>query len=153
MLAGILTCAFLYACTGKEQKSETVAPDPIDSSVFIKGPVAIFIGPDSIESDSLKNILGEDDFYTIADDYVYYLAEARHLLDSAGIQSFNSEEDSLKFMTNGGQIFSIAAKDTETIFPVYFFNGMDAPVKVEVMDDYKGPFEKIFHSQKTQTNQ
>lgn len=141
----LLFCiAFLIACNHREIKKEMTEDSTTDSALLIDGPIAVFISPDSLEADSLKTIFGEDDYYTLADDYVTYLGDTRRLLDSVGIPSFISEEDTLKFISSSGTVYSISAKDKEGIFPVYFFNGRDKPVKVEVMDDFKDPFQNVF---------
>jgi hypothetical protein len=143
-LAIVLAFLSFYSCTTKEKPQEIVTQPAIDSSQLFKGPCAVFVSPDSTEIDSLKKLLGEDDFYTIADDYVYYLGDAQHLLDSADITVIHTEEDTLRFLLNSGAIFQIPGKDTTSLFPVYFFNGDEPPLHVEVMDDFRSQYENVF---------
>lgn len=132
------------ACKGKETKTEAPKTPALDSAILIKGPCAVFVSPDTLEIDSLTKVLGEDDFYTVADDYVFYLGNAKSYLDSAGINVISTVEDTLKFLMNSGSVYIVPSKDSSSIYPVYFFNGNEPPLQVEVMDDYKTQFEKVF---------
>lgn len=140
----VLLVVLLYSCTSKTGNENSKVSPEIDSTELIKGPCAVIISPDTIEIDSLKKLLGEDDFYTIADDYVYYLADVQHLLDSAGIPVVATDRDTLKFLMRSGAIFQIPAKSDLALFPVYYFNGDEPPTFVEVMDDFRSPYKNVF---------
>ena len=47
--------------------------------------VVLFVGPDSMALDSLRREMGEQNFYTAADDMNYYRSQVYPLLDSLGI--------------------------------------------------------------------
>lgn len=70
----------LSACAGPEPRS-FAEPDPPTYST----PIVLFVSPDSLELQSLRQRLG-DDFYVVADDAMWYRAGAYEALDSLGIE-------------------------------------------------------------------
>jgi hypothetical protein len=60
----------------------------------------IFISPDSTEIIKMKKEYGEEDFYVIADDNIFYDYTASHFLDSMGINCLYPKTRYLKFKIN-----------------------------------------------------
>ena len=63
-------------------------------------PAILFLSPDSAGIEAMKARLG-DDFYTVADDAMWYRAEAFSLLDSLGVEYEVMERAPLRFRVEG----------------------------------------------------
>lgn len=72
----------------------------------INSETVIFFLPDAKEIKALKKSLGEENFYTVSDDNMYYTYEAEIFLEGKGIRSVYPGTRYLKFtLSNGRQLF------------------------------------------------
>src|SRR6266849_6093915 len=92
----------------------------------ITGPCAVFVAPTSSQIDSLKNKLGEVDFYTSVDDYMNYISKARTFLETKKLAIINKDAVGiLKFQKTDGKIFE--QKVQGMIWSIILFNGKSDP--------------------------
>ena len=79
------------------------------------------------------------DFYTAADDNLYYMDNARKYLDSVKIKNISKESHGvLVFKTNSGQLFKM--RPDTLYWEVILFNGKSKPIIAgitNIQDDYK----------------
>ncbi len=70
---------------------ETPTKNPIDckDEKIITNSGFYLLSPNTAEIDSLKNVWGEDSFFTIADDINFYIAEINNLLSPKELQSID----------------------------------------------------------------
>src|SRR5471030_2376653 len=88
---------------------------------LITTPCAVLISPTSYQIDTMKKRQGED-FYTAADDYVYYMSQSGSYLDSIKEkQVIKSAKGVLAFKTNTGEIFRL--KLDTLYWSILLFNG------------------------------
>lgn len=83
---------------------------PADDVTIISDKVGIFIGPDSIQIERMISEIGEEDFYTIADDNNYYESEARDFLEKKNIKVVYPKTQYLKFKTATGKEYTFDTK-------------------------------------------
>ena len=72
-----------------------------DTEGDINTDVVVFVSPDSTGIERLKTEHGEEDFYVIADDEMYYRSIAYDLLDSLGVAYTFVERRPLRFVVDG----------------------------------------------------
>jgi hypothetical protein len=72
--------------------------------LLITDDCGVFISPDSSEIKKMKEEYGEDDFYIVADDNIYYDNQASIFLDSLKIKSIYPIERYLKFIVDSDTI-------------------------------------------------
>ncbi len=79
--------------------------------------------------DRTKKLTPEDEFYTGADDKMYYTYLARELLDSCKIRSYNYNRDKryLVFKGKNGKSFILDSKKMLHAWGFILFNGKDVP--------------------------
>jgi hypothetical protein len=91
-----------------------------DSLIYIGKPCAIIFYLSESDIDSLKTVYGEEDFYTIMDDYNWYVSEAITYLEKRKIPVMGANNRELKF---------IFAKENGNVYPptepgkILLFNG------------------------------
>lgn len=64
-------------------------------------PIVLFVQPNSDEVRQLRQEIGNDQFYVVADDAMWYQAAARELLDSLGIAHADVRRGGARFMVGG----------------------------------------------------
>jgi hypothetical protein len=69
---------------------------------YFSAPVVLVISPDAEERASLEQRLGED-FYVVADDAMWYRANAYQLLDSLGIPTVEARRGEAEFQVEGSR--------------------------------------------------
>ena len=81
----------------------------------------------------------EDDFYTVADDSQFYLAESRHFMDSMKVTTKDSDQRILVFTKNNGERKIIDLYSGELIWGIYLFDGKQDPKSIDIVmpaDDF-----------------
>lgn len=95
---------------------------------------AVFISPTTDEIDSLKKKYGEDDFYIIADDNVYYNSEAMQYLRSKNIDFQSTRKRFIKFTGQNKKDVYLDTDKHKSIWSLILFNGKDEPVVISPVD-------------------
>ena len=75
-------------------------PEPTAAADYTE-PVVLFVSPDSIEIERLRERLGDEAFYITADDANWYNATAYELLDSLQIANTDVDRGSASFLVDG----------------------------------------------------
>ena len=144
-LSCILAVAFFTACKNKtvsqkaivEKKSRPVTSKN-DYDSLITTPCALVLYPTDKQIDSMKKKDGED-FYTIADDNQFYMANCLEYLDSVKLKTITKDSKGvLAFKTQNNQLYKLKL-DTLS-WSVILFNGKTKPYHTDItlfQDDYR----------------
>lgn len=122
-----------------------VTSAPAEEVTLISDKAGIFVGPDSIQIEQLKSELGEEDFYTVADDNNYYESEARYFLEQKFIRVVYPKTQYLRFRTSTGKeyIFDTKSKVNRGWLTILFNPKKESPIIVSLADiDFE--FESYF---------
>ncbi|MGV3589919.1 MAG: hypothetical protein ACO1OF_23125 [Adhaeribacter sp.] len=98
----------------------------------VSEPCAIIYSPNSKRIRKLKKEMSEDDYATVIDDNMYYLAETRTLLEEKGVKIFNTEATLLEFKKSDGSSLKMDLAKESQLFGVIAFNGKDKPIKLDM---------------------
>lgn len=120
--------AAVAACT---QPADTAPARP--RLVTYTSPVVLFVQPDSAEVARLHAELGDDAFYTTADDAMWYQAQALALLDSLGVAHAFVRRGEARFGVRG-RIRPFGWKDVERSWFVVVYNGVTEPFITSAAD-------------------
>lgn len=137
----------IFACACTQQPAQEPVPEPparqapevpaetasLAPEGSIKGPCAVFYSPDEARIAALKKEMGEDDFYTVADDNMYYMSETRDFYTKRGVNIIEAEAPELVFCSEDGRVFRVNTAAEEAPWGVFVFDGKKAPVSAEVV--------------------
>lgn len=87
----------------------TLASIPSGDVLVIDSSAAVFVSPDSLQIERMHAEMG-DDFYTVADDNLYYEYEAAEFLKRKDVQVLYPKERYLKFVTFNGNPINFDTK-------------------------------------------
>ncbi len=104
----------------------TLPGDTVPVDTVLATPVVLFIEPDSATLIDLRARVGDEDFYTIADDANWYRAQAWALLDSLGVPHRMVERRPLRFVV-GADTVRYDWRDVEPVWFVILYDGRTAP--------------------------
>jgi len=152
---------FLFAC-GVTENNKDIEDKPdslsmkaeniqesssIDSgdSLIVQGICAVLFIPDSAKIKELKKGASDEDFSTVADDNMWYIAKAREFLKKQDINVFDTQKKVIVFVKSSGErtIFDISSPKFD--WGLLLFNGTDKPMDAsltEVEEDYQKYFAK-----------
>jgi hypothetical protein len=123
---------WLVALVGCAGAADT-PPPPLDlGPVDYAAPIVLFVAPDSQEVAMLQARLG-DDFFTVADDAMWYRSLAYDLLDSLRIQYIDVHRGSASFQI-GGEGRRVDWSDIDRTWFALVYNGSDEPRIVADVD-------------------
>lgn len=140
--------AVVYACTPPDDSAPNGTPDgsidgaangpsngaPADAAgreaeptarPAYDEPIVLFVEPDSAEIDRMRERLGED-FYAVADDAMWYQAQAYALLDSLGVPHATVGRGAAHFRIDG-EARRFSWREFEGAWFVVLYNGADEP--------------------------
>ena len=112
-----LLLTLLISCN---DKSKAVKYKSHCQVIELVNPTVLVIELDATEIERAKS-LGEDDFYTAADDEMWYYSELAKKMDSLKIPMIHSKNDKLEIRCK--KLSFIIAKDTNSIYTYYYFDG------------------------------
>ncbi|MDJ1471546.1 hypothetical protein QNI19_26970 [Cytophagaceae bacterium DM2B3-1] len=153
----LLCCLMGVGCTTSQTK-DTIDLGQIDSkdtllvqnvqghadTVVIDKRVALFISPDTIQIEKSKKELGEENFYVGADDYMFYMSNARDFLDSMKIATLDIQgKKFVKFMYSNKSQQIVALDTLPALWSIYFFDP-NKKVKDVDMTMIKEEYENYF---------
>ncbi|MBC31888.1 MAG: hypothetical protein CMH48_13725 [Muricauda sp.] len=90
------------------------------------------ISPDSIEISKMKKELGEEDFYVLADDVLWYRGKMLEVLDSLRIKFIDTDKRLIKIITPNDQIE--INTDTSVVKWRYFFYDGEKTLERDVFE-------------------
>jgi hypothetical protein len=96
-----------------------------------QAPVAVFIGPSDKKIEAMKRE-GEEGFYTIADDAMYYQAQAMEFLEKMKFPYCFTENEKHVFKTDGNKQYAVNEKCEA--WCLILWNGKDKPVSTYTID-------------------
>jgi len=115
-------------------------------TLLVDNKSAIFYVPDTLQIENIKKKIGEENFYTAADDYVFYDGLAHHFLDSLKMPIRNIIGPKvLKFIKKDKSYSSIRLDTVQEFWGLYFFDPTKKEVKVD-MTDIKNEYAKYFNN-------
>ncbi len=131
-----------------KEDSPTASTAPLaakeSDTLIIEKPAAVFISPNSSRIEKMKEEYGEEDFYTAADDNLYYQSEAESFLREKEIVVIYSTARYLKFMTaNGKPQFVATAHPDSSAWTIYLFHPRKAPKSISSID-IEAEYESYF---------
>lgn len=123
-----LTLLVVVSVAACAQPSQPASRAPTYSS-----PVVLFVQPDSAEVARLHHGLGDEAFYTTADDAMWYQAEALALLDSLGVAHQDVRRGEARFVV-GGKSRPFSWKDVDRTWFLVVYDGTSEPVIASPID-------------------
>ncbi len=153
-----LLTLFFISCNNTQNKTSTATnkqpPDSthheeliattIGDTLRVYKKCAVFYRQDSAELQRRKKEIGEEDFYTGADDYVYYQSAARQFLDSVQLPIVDVQgQKVIKFMLNNEAVYTATIAAQADFMGVYFYNSPKEVLKPDMLDigeDYESYF-------------
>lgn len=116
---GLVVSAFACA-THNAGDIDARASRPAETAVFDE-PVAVFLLADSAAEDSLRAEYSEDDYAVVADDRMWYRAEAWNWLEQNGIRTVHFEgRPALSFVVHGvATAYDFGAEPTLDLVVLY----------------------------------
>jgi hypothetical protein len=102
-------------------------------TLLVAKRAAVFTEPDSLQIEKMKKEMGSDNFYTGADDFMYYSSLAREFLDSMKLPVIDCKNKNyIKFIDqNGLSEITDLHKDTNG-WNLYFFDPARKPQKANL---------------------
>jgi hypothetical protein len=124
----------LISCHGNHQASSSAsktssAEKPKVLSVNYK--CALIYSPDSLKILELKKD-GEENFYTAADDAMYYIAQSREFLQKNSIKVIETQVRSVDFYNGTKLVKHIDLNSVDNAWGIILFNGIDEPVESDM---------------------
>jgi hypothetical protein len=136
----LLNILLLVSCESKKENSEQTQIAQENQTV-ISTACAIVISPTRKQTDSLKKVLGEERFYSVLDDNIFYTAEAVTKLDSLHLKIiYKKAEGNLKFKLAKGEVITIDL--SKYTWEILLFNGQTSPVSAD-RTNIEADFKKI----------
>ena len=78
---------------------------PSNEYITVSENAGIFISPDTLQIEQMKKSNGEETFYTVADDNIYYEYEASQFLKEKKIQVINPSTRYIKFLSKAKEFY------------------------------------------------
>ena len=105
---------------------------------------AVVYSPDSTKIEELRSTNSEEDFYTIADDNLYYMSGATEYLEKKSIKLFYTEKRILEFYKTNHNRVVINLDSINPLWGVYLFDPSKDPLNADIMvidPDFKRYFQ------------
>ena len=127
-LLAYLALAAAAACAQPADTARTRVP-----AAAYSAPVVLFVQPDSAEVARLHRELGDEAFYTTADDAMWYQAQAVTLLDSLWIAHADTRRGEARFVI-GGRTRPFGWQDVDRTWFLVVYDGSSEPVIASAVD-------------------
>lgn len=100
------------------------ANGPSRERINLNGETVVIIQFDSIETEQLKEISGEDRFYTATDDLMWYNSMILHKMDSLGVQVKYTKKDTVDIRATDFNM-TIVKDSSFSYYTYFYFDGKD----------------------------
>jgi hypothetical protein len=114
-------------------------------TLLISEKAAIFITPDSLRIEKLKQEGSEEDFNVTANDYLYYMGTAQEFLDSVKVRVVDVENEKfIKFVGSNKKRQLITISKQLEPWSIYFFDPAKKAKQVDmtaIEEEYKDYFK------------
>jgi hypothetical protein len=137
----------VYAVTDTMQKvmavfqTKTINHD----TLVVDKQAAVFVEPDSMRIEKEKKKAGEEDFYVVADDYMFYTSTAHEFLDSAKLTTLDaSGKKFIKFISSNKTHQILNINKLPELGSIYFFDPTKKAKQVDMTvigEEYKSYFK------------
>jgi hypothetical protein len=92
-------------------------------TLIVDRQAAVFIEPDSLQIEKQKKQVGEEEFYTGADDYLFSMNTAHEFIDSVKLTTFSAKDKRfIKFINSDMTHQVIRLDKLDELWSVYFFD-------------------------------
>ena len=112
-----------------------------NDTLVIENRSAIIYEPTDKRINKLKKEFGEEDFYTSADDYLFYLNESNKYLESQKMKIVMTKNDKvLKFILADKSVTTIKLDLEKEIWGIYLFDPKQQPKRIDMTaidEEYK----------------
>lgn len=127
----------LISCTNNiQQKIDQVPTELIkfnSDTLIIDKKSAVLYAPDSLQIEKQKAI-SEQDFYTVADDNLYYMHGAREFLDSIKVTILDARDKRfLKFISSDKTQQIIKLDTLKELWGIYLFDPAKKPKQADIL--------------------
>ena len=116
-----------------------------NDTLIVDRQTAVFIEPDNLQIEKRKKQVGEEDFYTGADDYLFYMNAAHEFLDSFKLTILNAKDKKfVKFIHSDKTQQIIGLDKLDELWSIYFFDPTKKAKQVDmtmIVEEYKSYFK------------
>lgn len=112
--------------------------------ITVSESAGIFISPDSLQIDKMKKSNGEETFYIIADDNIYYEYEASEFLKEKNIKVINPATRYIKFIAKGKEFYFDTKSQASIGWTAVLFSPSKPAPKIINPVDIEQEFEEYF---------
>ncbi|MDC0614590.1 hypothetical protein OAP05_01705 [Schleiferiaceae bacterium] len=105
------------------EELDTMPPPPPPADLILDKPTIIGFLRDSLYLDSIKEHLGEEDFYVSMDDYLWYTYKLLETSTAAGIELVWEYGSDLTFYVPGHADVLWLKRDPSVLYKYFYFNG------------------------------
>jgi len=102
---------------------DTIPPPPPPLDLILEKPTIIGFLRDSLYLDSIKEHLGEEDFYASMDDYMWYTYKLLEISTAAGIELVWEYGSDLTFFVPGHADVLSLKRDPSVLYQYFYFDG------------------------------
>ena len=105
------------------EELDTIPPPPPPADLILDKPTIIGFLRDSLYLDSLKEHLGEEDFYIGMDDHIWYTYQLIETSTDAGIELVWEYGSDLTFFVPGHADVLSLKRDPSVLYQYFYFDG------------------------------
>jgi|GEM_PF-5338396 len=105
------------------EELDTIPPPQPPVDVILDKPTIIGFLPDSLRLDSLKEALGEEDFYIVMDDHVWYTYLLLETAAAAGVELVWEYKSGLTFFVPCYADVLWLKRDPSALYQYFYFDG------------------------------
>lgn len=136
----------LASCTHGFQQNKPLHTDTIqkalkNDTLIVDKWAAVFVEPDSLRIEKRKKEIGEEDFYIVADDYLFYMYKSHKFLDSVKLPIITTNgEKYIKFVYHDKQQQIIQLDTIPELWNIYLFEPKSKAKKIDmttIEEEYK----------------
>ncbi|ASS50653.1 MAG: hypothetical protein A3D31_13910 [Candidatus Fluviicola riflensis] len=114
-----------------------------DSTFEIGKACGVFFTPSDAELQRLKNEIGEEDFFTVMDDYGWYFSESTTFLEDRGVKTIMTTEKDVRFHLLNGSVKTFHPVDTAIDWSPILYDGKNTIDKIDLVN-IKAGYEAVF---------
>lgn len=149
---------FVVACTTTKESNSieseiVVRKEPVvsyrdtivetDSTFEIGKACGVFFTPSDDELKRLKEEIGEEDFFTVMDDYGWYFSESTTFLEDKGLKTITTSDKNVRFHLLNGSVKTFYAADTTLGWSPLLFDGKNTVQKTDLVN-IQPSYEAVF---------
>lgn len=119
--------------------------EPHQDTLIINTKAAVFISPDTIQIEKRKREVGEEDFMTGADDFLFYMNKSHEFLEKQKLKLLDIKDRKfVKFIKEDKSSISIKVDTLPALWNVYLFDPSKAPINIDmtmIEEQYKNYYK------------